>query len=508
MNKKILLFTDDNGIPIDATAMQELRVYINDCITGTDYGLSYGTLAMEWTKKLDPNHVGYVLLLNANENQIQTVLFKCPRIEAIYNMSRDSANQWEFEMFEIDEGEVINNTEHSGLPNFAFLKQSDTQWTNHDQPLPFTVNNGIQNSNESSMPFKNVSNQLIDDTIPYPVPPSEGDNYEHPTYYEDEQIVDPLNPETKIADEVLTKKIEDKNHQDETENDVNYKRTRTIQKQLFARQEWQTNKTIGVWSPIHQTGVTTFVLNFALYLAKHRIYTGILEGLTSNHILKYWLNRYTDVPNNWVSYATVIHDEIEPTKANWIYGNVLFLPLQEGDIDHEWTTDTLESYFKMPSILDIVLVDLPTGEMNKHTLDSLLYLSELWIIVDDSFHEIIAWKEYINQLHEIANTPIKLIFNKKYDFSQIDRLEKELGYPIITSLPSLHEEVKRNYYQTKPLIENELVYNKLESGFYQIRNHLFGDSIFNTKSPIENPSIISRAKSKIKKSFRFLIEDR
>lgn len=506
MIKKIILFTDDNGIPINATAMQELRAYLNDCITGTDYGLSYGTLAMEWTNKIDPNHVGYVLLLNATEKQIQNVLFNCPSLEAIYNMNIDSTNHWEFEMFEIDEGEVINNVEHSGLPNLDFLKQGDTQWMNHNQPLPYNVNNEIQKSNVST-PLKSASNhnQLIDDTIPYPEPP-EVDLEQHQSY-EHEQIVQPeiIRAEEPLANEDDNKVKVDQN---EIDDDENYKKARSIQKQLFARQEWQTNKTIGVWSPVHQTGVTTFVINFALYLAKQRMYTGVLEGITSNHILKYWLNRYTVVPDSWVSYATVIHDEIEPTKANWIYGNVLFLPLQEGDIDHKWNKETIESYFKMPSLLDIVLVDLPTGEMNNHTLDSLLYLSELWIIVDDSFHEIIAWKEYINQLNEFANIPIKLIFNKKYDFSQIGRLEKELGYSIIASLPSLHEEVKRNYYQTKPLIENELVYKKLESGFYQIRNHLFLNSNFNTKLPIENPTMFSKVKSKLRKSFRFLIEDK
>ncbi|MFJ8519422.1 hypothetical protein [Lysinibacillus xylanilyticus] len=459
MYKKILLFTDDNGKSVDPTAMQDLRNYLTDSITGTDYRLSYVTMAMEWSKKIDPIHVAYVLIINASEIQIQSVIESCPGIEELYSLCNEGSNHWNYELFEVDEGEVINNTEHEGLPKLDFL----------------------ENDSEIESMGENLNKDDLKDT-----PETEA------AVHVKQNDINLISEEENI--------IKDIPEIQTIVNDVNYQRTRTIQKQLFARQEWQSNKTIGVWSPLHQTGVTTFVINFALYLAKHRIYTGVLEGLTSNHILKYWLNRYTSIPNDWVSYASVIHEDIEPPLADWKYGNVLFLPLNDGDIDKKWTSDTLETYLKMPSLLDIILVDMPTGEMNKHTVDSLLYLSELWIIVDDSFHEIIAWKEYITQLNQLTNIPIRLVFNKTYEFSQVQRLEKELGYPLIAELPSLHKEVKRNYYQTKPLIYMDDIYEQLHPGFNQLREYLFGDEEYAYEQSTATVSgFLGKVKNKLKK---------
>ncbi len=498
MNNKILLFTDENGISIDSTSMQDLRRYLNESIIGTDFGLTYVTMAMEWTKKVNPEYIGYVFLLNAAEQQIQTALFSCPNLEGIYSLYYEGTNQWNHEVFEVDEGEVINNSEHSGLPRLDFLRHSEK--VDGDIPLPIADN--LIDSSLETIPSKNINSYILNDPIPEKEQMHDDIKENHFNQPLEEDLQD-TNDTNHYKEDLQTSKLSTEEINEKPKDDVNYKRTRTIQKQLFSRQEWQSHKTIGIWSPIHQTGVTTFVINFALYLAKHRIYTGVLEGLTSNHILKYWLNRYTKIPDGWVSYARVIHEEIEPNLANWTYGNVLFLPLNDGDIDQEWTSDTLESYIKMPSLLDIILVDLPTGEMNKHTVDSLMYLSELWILVDDSFHEIIAWKEYIQQLNEITNIPIRLIFNKKYEFSQVKRLEKELDYPLITSIPALHEEVKRNYYQTKPLVYIDSVYEELHPGFNQLKEYLFGNEVLYSKQlpNVQVPNFLSKVKNKLKKYF-------
>lgn len=503
MYKKILLFTDENGKPVDPTAMQELRTYLNDCITGTDYGLSYVTIAMEWSKKIDPMHIAYALIINASEIQIQSVIESCPCVQEVYSLYNEGHNQWYYELFEIDEGEVINNSEHSGLPNFDFFK-AEVSESGNDDFLPFTIESKPMQGKECSIPLKNVSDHLLEDNTTETVSIEEVNNDELMDLPQKENAHvnnDEQEFNTISEDESLNEDISQGLNQT-IETDVNYQRTRTIQKQLFARQEWQSNKTIGVWSPIHQTGVTTFVLNFGLYLAKHRIYTGVLEGLTSNPILKYWLNRYTKIPEDWISYARVIHEDIEPTLANWKYGNVLFLPLNDGDIDEKWTSDSLETYLKTPSLLDIILVDMPTGEMNKHTVDSLMYLSELWIIVDDSYHEIIAWKDYINQLNQLTNIPIRLIFNKTYEFSQAQRLENELGHPIIAELPSLHEEVKKNNYQTKPLICIDATYEKLDPGFNELREYLFGNELYTSEQTTARvPGFFGKVKNKLIKYF-------
>lgn len=53
-------------------------------------------------------------------------------------------------------------------------------------------------------------------------------------------------------------------------------------------------------------------MNFALFLGEKRLFVGLLEGLRKEATLKYWLNRYTAIPDNWESFSKTIHSEIEP----------------------------------------------------------------------------------------------------------------------------------------------------------------------------------------------------
>ncbi|MGF9975512.1 GTPase domain-containing protein [Viridibacillus arvi] len=250
-------------------------------------------------------------------------------------------------------------------------------------------------------------------------------------------------------------------------------RKRNIQRQLFARQKWNENKTIAIWSPIHRVGVTTFTMNFAYFLAENRVYTAVLEGLSDQPVLKDWLKRYTSVPTSWKSYATTIQsNEEDPLSAEWNYRNVMFLPLDTSD-QFSWDEESLESYITTINIVDITLVDLPTGKMAKYTEDSLKYVDQICIMVDDTFQEIIAWKDYIHEIKERTGKPIYLIFNKEYDFSQTKRMEKELGLQIIAKLPPLNEAVMRNYYDTDPIYAEEETHQLLQEGYETIAQHIF-----------------------------------
>ncbi|MCM3390536.1 hypothetical protein LG296_19740 (plasmid) [Ureibacillus chungkukjangi] len=259
------------------------------------------------------------------------------------------------------------------------------------------------------------------------------------------------------------------------DDSLTYIRTKTIQKQLFAKQKWENHKTIGIWSPLHRKGVTTFAMNYALFLGENRVYTSLLEGLRGYPTMKYWLDRYSSVPKHWQSYSKTIHSDIEPNVANWTYRNVLFLPIDLGDGTLPWNTDKLKVYMSASNIMDITLVDLPTGEMATSTIDSLIYLDELWILVDDTYQEFLAWKEYMHLLKDKTKVDIKLIFNQSYEFSQVKRLSKALEIDVIATLPSLHEEVMKNYYATEPIYAVPEVREKVNEGFLKITKHLIGE---------------------------------
>lgn len=249
-------------------------------------------------------------------------------------------------------------------------------------------------------------------------------------------------------------------------------RARKIQKKM-ASQRWEGHHTVGVWSPLHRMGVTSFVINLSLFLAEHKIQTAVLEGLTDQHALKSWLERYTSVPSDWISYAkALLVDSDEEWK--WIYQNVMFLPLDKEDTIRKWDANALATYMTTTNKIEMTLVDLPTGKMTSYTEDSLHYLNELWIVLDDSSQEILAWKEYIQAIKKRVNIPIFVVFNKAYSFSQVGRLCKELQIPLLVQLPPLHEETMLNYYENKPLFLKQEVREKLEPKFMDISKHLFG----------------------------------
>lgn len=289
--------------------------------------------------------------------------------------------------------------------------------------------------------------------------------------------------EDKIAG--LLPKVNDDEFID-TESD--YKsRARDIQRQLFAKQKWSDTNTIGIWSPLHRMGVTTLAMNLSFFLAENRIYTALLEGLTNQPVLKDWLKRFTKIPKQWKSYAATIQSEEEdPQKVEWHYKSVMCLPLDSGDESLIWNEYLLEAYMTTTNIVDVTIVDLPTGKMEKYTKDCLKYMDQLWIVVDDTFQDFIAWKEYIHQIQEHTGIPIYLIFNKSYEFSQVKRIGKELGFETIATLPALHEEVMRNYYDIEPFyFANERVNVLLQNEFKQIGQHLFNDK-FEKKILVES----------------------
>jgi hypothetical protein len=305
-----------------------------------------------------------------------------------------------------------------------------------------------------------------------------------------------INPEVEEKDlspaepqEYLQEKVK------EQEEELFRKRSRNLQKQLFTHYTRDDHKMIGVWSPIHQIGVTTFILNFAIFLENNRINTSVLEGITQHYNLKNLLARYTKIPANWVSYAKAIHQDNITKESLWLYRNVKFLPLDFDDMQHKWDEISLDSYMNTTKVVDVTLVDLPTGAMSNCTLDSLKYLDELWIIVKDSYHDVLSWKEYIHLIQKQSNLPFRLIYNQTYPFSQTDRLSKDLAFPLLTQIPSLHEEAAKNNYESVPLYEKEEAATKLEPSFTDLAKYLFGEQFetANKYEPMPKKNWLSKA---------------
>lgn len=288
--------------------------------------------------------------------------------------------------------------------------------------------------------------------------------------------------ERQAKDEEDNPEVADQfDEQPQNDDDVNYRinpyfhRSRPTVKNVFTKQRFEKNQTIGIWSPKHQIGVTTLTANFAFYLAQNKIYTAVLEGLTTNYALKDWLKRYTPIPPGWNSFGSTLHTDKnnESVNVEWKYRNVLFLPLDTKDSQYEWNADSMATYMLSSNVIDVTLVDLPTGEMASYTRDSLHYLNELWIVVNDDHQDFVAWKSYIQKLQKEVGIPIHLIFNKAYSFSQQKRLAKELNLPLITSIPGMEEEVLRNHYENIPLFFKESVQERLLTPYYEMASHLF-----------------------------------
>jgi len=252
-------------------------------------------------------------------------------------------------------------------------------------------------------------------------------------------------------------------------------RSKNIQRGLFKDKAPDNHRTIGIWSPLHRTGVTSLTMNFSMFLAENRIDVAVVEGITNQFAMKDWLKRYAPIPSNWISCAKAIQTDVSAINSKWKYSNIMFLPLDKSDSQYEWNTLSLDAYMNTSKVkdIDVTLVDMPTGEMAHYTIDTLEHLDELWIVVDDAIQETLAWKKYITDLKKSTKLPMYIIFNKEYSFSQTKRIEKELAVPMITTIPSLHEETMKNYYEKEPLYYQDEVKELVKVPYTVMATHLF-----------------------------------
>lgn len=299
--------------------------------------------------------------------------------------------------------------------------------------------------------------------------------------------------------ELDIKNVQSIEGQDQDLNDL-AEVSKYVQHHMFLQHEYAPNRTIGVWSPLHRMGVTTFIMNFAIFLAKSRLKTAVLELPSEVHNLKMELNRFTDTPKDWESYAYFIHSQKikEPSKNyllpfKWFYENVAWYPLNRNDTSRiKWFYESMQYYIQNLNRYDVTLIDMPTGKMDKPTLWALEKIDELWILVDDNYQSICAYKTYIQQtLESYPNLSVKLIFNKYFkEFSRPNEISEKLGYPLLTVIPDMHKTIMKNYYENKPPIKKFKVKKELEPIFETLYKHI-------TKQEKPYKSILTKLKALI-----------
>ncbi|PFA93040.1 hypothetical protein [Bacillus cereus] len=234
------------------------------------------------------------------------------------------------------------------------------------------------------------------------------------------------------------------------------------------------HRAIGIWSPLHRSGVTTLSINLALYLSEYAFPIGVLESITPNMKQKNSLSLFSNMPKNWLTYSKFLNGEGKPEQVVWDVKGIHFYPFIEEDTELKWNEQRLEYFIEGLKFYDLLLVDLPTGKMEPYTEKILPHLDELWIIGNNDISGVLEWKEYIDKVIKSKIT-CKLIFNEHLQFSKPDLLEIGLGIPLIAKIPSMHIEINKNQYKTLPLLEQDHVYNKLEPHFVKMLEQITGD---------------------------------
>ena len=265
-----------------------------------------------------------------------------------------------------------------------------------------------------------------------------------------------------------------------------------------------TAKTIGIWSPLHRIGATTFTMNFALYLASLSIPIAVLEGITKDIKMLSLLEVYSKRSRQWASYNSYLTESnLKAEQSIWSYQNANFFPLDERDIIANWSNDKIYYYMNGLKFHDVVLVDLPTGEMAPYTVESLKHIDELWVIINNDLLSLMEWKGYL-QTQLFPRVEMKAIFLDEYEgISKPKKVASQLDLPLITGVPTLQSEILKNYFETSALIQQEGVREKVEPSFLAILENLAGDSYktgaLKVQVPQQEEGLLNRLSKKLKR---------
>lgn len=240
-------------------------------------------------------------------------------------------------------------------------------------------------------------------------------------------------------------------------------------------------KSIGVWSPMQRSGVSTFINNFAFFLAQYPIEIAVLEAISNKVKMKSLLSRYQALPAQWESYCSFISGAVQASQVRLNFNSVDFYPLDNANLNRKWDNTLIHYYFEGLKFYDVLMVDLPTGEMTPFTEEAVFHLDEVWILINNDVLELMEWKSYMKRI--LDGKKVKLIFNNFIACSEPNAIAEALEYPLITAVPTLHEEAIKNQYLKGPLYHQDGVAEKLQNSFSEILEYLAGNLSLNKKEP-------------------------
>jgi hypothetical protein len=238
---------------------------------------------------------------------------------------------------------------------------------------------------------------------------------------------------------------------------------------------WQGNKIIGVWSPIAATGVTTFIVNLAFYLCEDKADIAVIEPLSENANLKELLSDYTSVPKAWRSYLEYTQKEdISAKSMKWLYHGVDWLPIGQYELERKWKMQQLcklmHDQIRLTQKSNVTFIDFPPGKMSPYILESLPYLDEFWIMVDNR-QKSYRYRSYIEELIEKYHLNAKLIVNRSFSSGQTKLIVKHFEQPLLATIPVLMEALQ-NEWGKQPIIKKPEIRELLQPTFDKLSTHL------------------------------------
>ncbi|MGN7300601.1 hypothetical protein [Ferdinandcohnia sp. SAFN-114] len=242
-----------------------------------------------------------------------------------------------------------------------------------------------------------------------------------------------------------------------------------------------TQKTVALWSPLGQVGITQFIMNFPLYLAKFGIPVAVVEGITKSPKLKTWLNHYTEQPKDWISsldYRTSkdIHKNMS-TNFEWVYKGVKWYPLGEpnettNNIDTDKYKKFLKMFIKTPYLTFISMENY--GSMSKYNLETLKYVDELWLMVSGNYFDYLQYYEYtLDLMKDYPELKLRIIFNQyEHGISYVKQMEEKFNCKITCRIP-YNRDLQR-HRKSKPFIEHNEFYEFFKEPFDSAAVQLLG----------------------------------
>ncbi|WP_026801308.1 hypothetical protein [Pontibacillus halophilus] len=391
------------------------------------------------------------------------------------------------------------NTEtHEKIKVFNSANQHFKEWltgssqendVNEDLELPLDFNVDLPyvppGDNEAPPEGEDEITETHEQPLPYESPEREKEATKEGSQLQTQ-------PETPNS-EVGKDDIEDKEGRGNKEDKQNEERERFLEraKQLkhyleipFYKTKLTEPKSIGVWSPA-RNGVSTFIQNFAMFLARYHIPIAVLEGITRKARLEETMSRYkTNGLERWNPFSNFLIDHsIPPESVNLEYQRVRWFPFGLKDHISKWDSTQIEFYMNTLKLHDLLFVDLESGDMNEYTLHSLNHIDELWIVGSDCVYDTLEFKDFIHKvLIQEKNINCKLLFNQYGSNSTPEVLADSLNLPLIgKGMHYLsHEEVLHNNIGDKPLLYHKKALNQFHDSFYNLAIEVLGEETWTT----------------------------